>query len=66
MKPNQEDLKIDLKREFYMLIDKLNNVRSDEDYSIDQRAIAIAITNLETAQMWAVRSLFSESEVRNH
>lgn len=60
-----ESTKAKLKRLFFELKDELNMLR-DTDECLDKRAISIATTELETAQLWAVRSLFSESEIRDH
>lgn len=66
MKPDIKDLAIDLKCHFFELIDQLNELKENQDLSVDKRAISVAITQLETAQMWAVRSLHTNQEIRSY
>jgi len=56
---------IETKDKFKEAFDSLKRILDDEislprEYYVDKRSMAVAITNLETASMWAVRSLFTE------
>ena len=46
-----------LKDNFAKVEEMLNELNSVDDFPIDKRAIGIAKTNLQTASMWAVRSV---------
>nr|WP_153841725.1 hypothetical protein [Ornithobacterium rhinotracheale] len=55
-----KEQKKELKQKFEELKSYIQNLEGDG------RSKAVAITNLETASMWAVRSLFSEGEIKKH
>lgn len=66
MEPNDniDMLKAQMKEDFFGLRDRLQNLK--ESNKFDNRALSVAITELETAQMWAVRSLFSDEQARGN
>jgi hypothetical protein len=45
------------KQEFARVIDRMNNLRSRSDNAEVKRMASIAITEAQTAQMWAVKAL---------
>jgi hypothetical protein len=51
--------KIELKTEFEKQFEELKN-KLNENSELDPRARAVSITNLETAKMWAVKSIFEK------
>nr|WP_153841703.1 hypothetical protein [Ornithobacterium rhinotracheale] len=56
----KQEIKKELKQKFEELKKYIQNLEGDG------RSKAVAITNLETASMWAVRSLFGEEEIKKH
>ena len=63
----RESCKKEIKKIFQTASDSLKMLReNDSGLLIDMRAVAIAITNLDTAKMWAVASLYSEDERNEH
>jgi hypothetical protein len=46
-----------LKENFSKLECILNDLKSVNDFPIDQRAVSISLTELQTSGMWAVRSI---------
>ena len=49
------------KQEFAMTIDRMNNLRDRTDDLEVKRMASIAITELQTAQMWAVKAITWQS-----
>jgi hypothetical protein len=45
------------KREFAAVIDRMNDLRNDSDNAEVKRMASIAITEAQTAQMWAVKAI---------
>lgn len=45
------------KREFAAVIDRMNNFRSTSDNPEVKRMASVAITEAQTAQMWAVKAI---------
>lgn len=45
------------KREFAAVIDRMNDLRIDSDNAEVKRMASIAITEAQTAQMWAVKAI---------
>lgn len=45
------------KRKFAELIDEMNAIRVDEGRGEKARLASVAITEMQTAQMWAVKAL---------
>lgn len=46
-----------IKRDFATIIDKLNDYRAATDNAERKRMLSIAITEAQTAQMWAVKAV---------
>ena len=46
-----------LKSKFSELEEMLGDLENVNDFDIDKRSVSIAVTNLQTASMWAVRSI---------
>jgi hypothetical protein len=56
--PSGDDAVANCKKEFAVIIDRLNNLREANTKSIEiWRMASIAIDNAQTAQMWAVKAL---------
>jgi hypothetical protein len=55
---SQEEINImnEIKREYLGVLDMLRHINARVD-SVDKRCVAIAITELETSSMWAVRAI---------
>lgn len=53
------DKKLELKAEFDKKFKELEDYIKSQD-GLDDRAKAVAITNLQTSKMWAVKSIFEE------
>lgn len=51
--------KIEIKSEFEKQFEELKKTLND-NAELDPRSRAVAITNLETAKMWAVKSIFEK------
>jgi hypothetical protein len=46
------------KRDFAAMIDNLNNLRNDPESSPEKKRLcSVGITELQTAQMWAVKAI---------
>lgn len=46
-----------IKEEFASIVDKLNNTREASSNPEIKRMLSIAITDVQTAQMWAVKAV---------
>lgn len=46
-----------IKREFSYIVDRLNNLRLDTNNPEVARMLSVAITEAQTAQMWAVKAV---------
>lgn len=56
--PSNDDLVYQIKLKYSQIIDMLNNQRASwSQHSEYQRYISIAITEAQTAQMWAVKAV---------
>jgi len=55
--PNNDDDVFKCKRTFALIIDNLNNLRNSTQNSEVKRMASIAITEAQTAQMWAVKAI---------
>lgn len=64
MVQDRDYIKSVIKSHFFNIRDYLIDLRDDQELKINKRDISVAITNLETSQMWAVRSLFSGEQVK--
>ena len=57
--PSEDERVKKIKRHFADLIDLLDSERNKTENGLSKRAFSIAITECQTAQMWAVKSLFN-------
>ena len=55
--PSNDDGVTGCKQEFATVIDRLNNLRNNTQSSEVKRMCSIAITEAQTAQMWAVKAI---------
>lgn len=55
--PGGNPVVAEIKNDFALLVDKLNNTRSVETDPEVKRMLSIAITEMQTAQMWAVKAV---------
>lgn len=55
--PSNDDSVAICKQEFADLIDRMNNLRASSESPEQKRLASVAITELQTAQMWAVKAL---------
>ena len=55
--PSNDDGVARCKAEFARVIDRMNNLRSSTDNVEVKRMASVAITEAQTAQMWAVKAL---------
>ena len=55
--PSNDDAVTQCKREFAVVIDRMNNLRITTQDKEVARMAEIAITNAQTAQMWAVKAI---------
>jgi hypothetical protein len=55
--PSNDDAVAQCKREFAAVIDRMNDLRNDSDNAEVKRMASIAITEAQTAQMWAVKAI---------
>jgi len=46
-----------IKKQFADVVDNLNNYRNDTNNSEVARMLSVAITEVQTAQMWAVKAV---------
>jgi len=54
--PSQNNNVKEIKKHFAALIDHLNDMRENTDNGEVKRMCAVSITELQTAQMWAVKA----------
>lgn len=55
--PSNDDAVANCKREFATVIDRMNDLRNATDYPEIKRMASVAITEAQTAQMWAVKAI---------
>lgn len=55
--PSNDDLVAKFKKGFAELVDGCNNLRADLDNAEQKRMLSLAITDLQTAQMWVVKAI---------
>jgi hypothetical protein len=55
--PSNDDAVAQCKQEFAAVIDRMNNLRNSTDNSEIKRMASVAITEAQTAQMWAVKAI---------
>jgi len=55
--PSNDDAVAQCKQEFAAVIDRMNNLRNQTDNTEVKRMASVAITEAQTAQMWAVKAI---------
>ena len=55
--PSGDDEVTSCKREFAAVIDRMNNLRNSTQSAEIKRMCSVAITEAQTAQMWAVKAI---------
>ena len=55
--PSNDDAVAKCKAEFAAVIDRMNNLRNSTDNAEMKRMASVAITEAQTAQMWAVKAI---------
>lgn len=55
--PGGDDAVAQCKAEFAAVIDRMNDLRSTTDNTEVKRMASVAITEAQTAQMWAVKAI---------
>jgi hypothetical protein len=55
--PSNDDAVAQCKQEFAAVIDRMNDLRNSTDNSEMKRMASVAITEAQTAQMWAVKAI---------
>ena len=55
--PSNDDAVAQCKAEFAAVIDRMNDLRNSSDNSEVKRMTSVAITEAQTAQMWAVKAI---------
>lgn len=55
--PSNDDAVAQCKAEFAKVIDRMNDLRNSTDNTEVKRMASIAITEAQTAQMWAVKAI---------
>ena len=55
--PSGDDAVAQCKAEFAAVIDRMNDLRSTTDNTEVKRMASVAITEAQTAQMWAVKAI---------
>jgi hypothetical protein len=55
--PSNDDAVAKCKREFAVAIDRMNELRNTTDNAEVKRMASVAITEAQTAQMWAVKAI---------
>lgn len=55
--PSNDDAVANCKKEFAVVIDRMNDLRSTSTNAEVKRMCEIAITEAQTAQMWAVKAI---------
>lgn len=55
--PSNDDAVANCKKEFAASIDRMNDLRNSTDNQEVKRMASVAITEAQTAQMWAVKAI---------
>ena len=55
--PSNDDAVAKCKAEFAAVIDRMNDLRNSTDNAEVKRMASVAITEAQTAQMWAVKAI---------
>jgi hypothetical protein len=55
--PSNDDAVANCKAEFAKVIDRMNDLRNSTDNAEVKRMCSVAITEAQTAQMWAVKAI---------
>ena len=55
--PSNDDAVAQCKAEFARVIDRMNDLRNSTDNAEIKRMASVAITEAQTAQMWAVKAI---------
>lgn len=55
--PSNDDAVANCKAEFARVIDRMNDLRNTTDNAEVKRMASVAITEAQTAQMWAVKAI---------
>jgi len=55
--PSNDDAVAQCKAEFAKVIDRMNDLRNSTDNAEVKRMCSVAITEAQTAQMWAVKAI---------
>jgi hypothetical protein len=55
--PSNDDAVANCKKEFAAVIDRMNDLRNSTDNTEMKRMASVAITEAQTAQMWAVKAI---------
>jgi hypothetical protein len=55
--PSNDDAVAVCKSEFSVVIDRMNDLRNSTDNAEVKRMASVAITEAQTAQMWAVKAI---------
>jgi hypothetical protein len=55
--PSNDDAVANCKKEFAKVIDRMNDLRNTTDNNEVKRMASVAITEAQTAQMWAVKAI---------
>ena len=55
--PSNDDAVAQCKAEFARVIDRMNDLRNSTDKAEIKRMASVAITEAQTAQMWAVKAI---------
>lgn len=55
--PSNDDAVAQCKAEFARVIDRMNDLRNSTDNAEVKRMASVAITEAQTAQMWAVKAI---------
>lgn len=58
--PSNDERVERLKASYASIIDEMNNLRNSTEIQEQKRQCSIAITEAQTAQMWAVKALFAK------
>ncbi len=57
LNPSNDDAVAQCKAEFAKVIDRMNDIRNSIDNTEIKRMASVAITEAQTAQMWAVKAI---------
>jgi hypothetical protein len=55
--PSNDDAVSIIKQQFADIVDTLNSYRTSTEHPEEKRMLSIAITEAQTAQMWAVKAV---------